>query len=233
LRANLKFSAYLSIVYRSASENQTEVTLKTLILQGEGEQLDFKNKISSCEKIAKTLVAFANSKGGKLLVGVADNGVIKGVKNEDEERYMLQRAGHLYCRPAIDLRFDEIYVDEKLVLLAEVAESDTKPHYALGEDQKWWVYVRVKDKSILAGKVVVDVLHRGSQPSGILISYTEKEKELLDYIHNHPKTHLPELCRYLNLSRRKTQRILVNLIIAGVIDVHSTQGEEYYTEKPT
>jgi len=205
------------------------VNIKTLILQGEGEQLDFKNRISSCEKIAKTLVAFANNKGGKLLVGVADNGSIKGVKNEDEEKYMLQRAGHLYCRPAIDIHFEEIYVDDKLVLLAEIAESDIKPHYALGEDQKWWVYVRVQDKSILAGKVVVDVLHRSSHPIGVFINYTDKEKELLGYMQNHPKPQLPELCRHLQLSRRKTQRILVNLIVAGVIDVHNSDREEYFS----
>jgi len=207
------------------------VTIKALILQGEGERLDFKNRISNCEKIAKTLVAFANNKGGKLLVGVADNGYIKGVKNEDEEKYMLQRAGHLYCRPAIDPHFDEIYVDDKLVLVAEVAESDTKPHYALGEDQKWWVYVRIKDKSILAGKVVVDVLHRSSLPNGVLINYTDKEKELLEYVHTHARSQLPELCKHLKLSRRKTQRILVNLIVAGVLEVHSNDGQEYYTEK--
>ncbi|WP_257668055.1 AlbA family DNA-binding domain-containing protein [Parapedobacter tibetensis] len=206
------------------------MTIKTLILQGEGERLDFKNKISSCGKIAKTLVAFANNKGGKLLVGVADNGHIKGVKNEEEEKYMLQRAGHQYCRPAIELHFDEIYVDDKLVLVAEVVASDTKPHYALGDDKKWWVYVRVKDKSILAGKVVVDVLHRGNQPDGIFVNYTDKEKELLNYVHAHAKPQLPELCKHLRLSRRKTQRILVNLIVAGVIKVHSGDRDEYYTE---
>jgi Predicted transcriptional regulator containing an HTH domain and an uncharacterized domain shared with the mammalian protein Schlafen len=205
------------------------VNIKTLILQGEGEQLDFKNKISSYEKIAKTLVAFANNKGGKLLVGVADNGQIKGVKNEDEERYMLQQAGNLYCRPAIDIHFEEIYVDDKLILLAEIAESDTKPHYALGEDQKWWVYVRVRDKSMLAGKVVVDVLHQSSRPNGVFINYTDKEKELLAYMLSHPKSRLRELCEHLRLSRRKTQRILVNLIVAGVIDIHSGEREEYFS----
>lgn len=207
------------------------MTIKTLISQGEGEQLDFKNKISSCEKIAKTLVAFANNKGGKLLVGVADDGSIKGIKNEDEERYMLQQAGNRYCRPAVDLRFDEIYIDDKLILVAEVMESDTKPHYALGEDKKWWVYLRVKDKSKLAGKVVVDVLSRGNQPDGVFINYTDKEKELLGYLHTHPKSHLPALCKYLRLPRRKTQRILVNLIVAGMIEVYNGDHQEYYAEK--
>ncbi len=207
------------------------MNIKTLIIRGEGERLDFKNKISSCEKIAKTLVAFANTKGGKLLVGVADDGNIRGVKNEDEERYMLQRAGHQYCRPAIDIHFEEVYVDDRLVLVADVPESDTKPHYALGEDRKWWVYVRVNDNSILAGKVVVDVLHRGNRRDGVLITYTEQEKALLDYVHVHASSKLPELSKHLQLPWRKTQRILVNLILAGVIEVHQGNGQEYYTEK--
>jgi len=207
------------------------VDIKTLIWQGEGEQLDFKNRISNCGKIAKTLVAFANTQGGKLLVGVADDGTIKGVKSEDEEKYMLQRAGSHYCRPAIEPHFTEIYVDDKLILVAEVTESDTKPHYALDDDGKWWVYVRARDESLLAGKVVVDVLHRSQRNNGVLISYTDKEKALLEYVHTHPKSRLPELCDHLQLSRRRTRRILVDLIIAGVIEVHSHSQEEYYTEK--
>jgi predicted HTH transcriptional regulator len=64
------------------------MNLRKLILQGEGATLDFKKTITSNEKIAKSLVAFANNKGGKLLIGVADDGTIKGVKSEDEERYI-------------------------------------------------------------------------------------------------------------------------------------------------
>ncbi|WP_262245606.1 AlbA family DNA-binding domain-containing protein [Parapedobacter soli] len=207
------------------------MTIKTLILQGEGEQLDFKNKISNCGKIAKTLVAFANTKGGKLLVGVADDGTIKGVKSEDEEKYMLQHAGQHYCRPTIDLHFTEVYVDDKLVLVGEVPESDLKPHYALDDNGKWWVYVRVGDKSLLAGKVVVDVLHQSNRPEGVQFSFTEKEKALMEYVHTHTRSNLPELCSHLQLSRRRTQRILVNLIVAGVIEVHCGDHEEYYTEK--
>lgn len=208
------------------------MTIKALILQGEGEKLDFKNKISNCEKIAKTLVAFANTKGGRLLVGVADDGTIKGVKNEEEEKYMLDRAGRLYCRPAIELHYDEIYCDDKLVLVAHIAESDTKPHYAMDEHHKWWVYMRVEDKSLLAGKVMVDVLHRSQHAKGMLLKYTEKEKQLLTYLHTNGTAQLSELCQHLQLSKRRTQRMLVNLILAGLIQVHNADHQEYYTEKP-
>ena len=74
------------------------MNIKKLILLGENVNIDFKKTISSAEKIAKTLVAFANNKGGKLLIGVADDKTIKGVKSEDEEKYMITKAAHIFCR---------------------------------------------------------------------------------------------------------------------------------------
>lgn len=205
------------------------MNIKRLILEGEGAMLDFKNRITSQEKIAKTLVAFANNKGGKLLIGVADNGTIKGVKNEDEEKFMLVQAGHFFCRPAIEPSFEEVIVEDKLVLIAEIPESDAKPHYALGDDKKWWVYIRVQDKSVLASKVVVDVLRREHKGQGTFIEYSSKEKALLEYLETHERITVHEYSKLLNLSKRRAQRILVNLVLAGVIRVHTTEREEFYT----
>jgi predicted HTH transcriptional regulator len=53
--------------------------IKNLIKQGEHQQLDFKFEITDSKKIARSLVAFANTDGGKLLIGVKDNGAIAGV----------------------------------------------------------------------------------------------------------------------------------------------------------
>ncbi|HNQ12507.1 MAG TPA: ATP-binding protein, partial [Bacteroidia bacterium] len=55
-----------------------------LIQNGENETLDFKQEISDSIRIAKTIVSFANHKGGTLLIGVKDDGHIKGVNAEDE-----------------------------------------------------------------------------------------------------------------------------------------------------
>jgi predicted HTH transcriptional regulator len=54
-----------------------------LIAEGENDTLDFKKTISSASKIAKTMTAFANHKGGRLLVGVNDNKTISGTRSED------------------------------------------------------------------------------------------------------------------------------------------------------
>ncbi len=205
------------------------MNIKKLIFEGEGVTLDFKKTITSCEKIARTMISFANNKGGRLLIGVADDGTIRGVKSEDEERYMITKAAQFYARPALEPIFEEVYVDDKLVLVVEIKESDSKPHYALAEDGKWWVYVRVKDKSVLASKIVVDVLKRSGDDKGVLIEYSANEKALLEYLDKQERINVKEYCDLLNLTRRNAQRILVNMVLSGVIRVHTTEKEEYYT----
>ncbi len=205
------------------------MNIKRLIFEGEGVSLDFKKTISSCEKIARTMVSFANNKGGRLLIGVADDGTIKGVKAEDEERYMITRAAHIFSKPALEPSFEEVYVDDKLVLIVDITESPLKPHYALAEDGKWWVYVRVKDKSVLASKIVVDVLKRSSGDTGVMIEYSSNERNLLQYLEKSNRITVKEFCDLLKLTRKRAQRILVDLILSGVIRIHTTEKEEYYT----
>lgn len=205
------------------------MNIKRLILEGEGVQLDFKKTITHVHKIAKTMVAFANNKGGKILVGVMDDGTIKGVKSEEEEKYQLIKAGTFYCRPQIEPKFSEYTVDGATVLIVEIEESDVKPHYALAEDDKWWAYIRVKDKSVLASKIVIDVLKKETKGESALIEYTTKEKALLEYLEKNERITLKEYCNLINISRRRASRILVNLVLSGVIRVHSTEKTEFYT----
>ena len=205
--------------------------MKELILQilrGEGETLDFKQEISNASKIAKTMVSFANHKGGKLLVGVRDNGSIAGVRSEDE-KYMLDLAASFYCKPEIKIEIFEWNISGKTVLEAIIPEGDRKPYFAKDETGKWWVYIRVKDKSLLASKIVMDVLKRQSSKKGSLIQYSSKEQGLLDYLSKNERITLKEFCKLVNISRWRASRILVNLINAGIIRSHTTEKTEFYT----
>lgn len=175
------------------------------------------------------MVSFANNKGGKLFIGVADDGTIKGVKSEDEEKYMIEKAATFFAKPMLEPIFEEVYIDDKMVLVVDIPQSDVKPHYALADDQKWWVYIRVKDKSVLASKIVVDVLKREHQQDGVLIEYSSKEKALLEYLEQNDRITLKEYAALLNLSRRRASRILVTMVLAGVVRVHTTEKEEFYT----
>ncbi|TKC02352.1 AlbA family DNA-binding domain-containing protein [Pedobacter cryotolerans] len=205
------------------------MNIKRLILEGENVSLDFKKTISSSQKIAKTLVAFANNRGGKLLIGIADDGSIKGVKDEDEEKYMITKAAHVFCKPALEPKFDEIYVDDKLVLVAEIEKSNLKPHYAMDENKKWWVYFRVKDKSVLASKIIIDVLKERNSEIGQLINYSDHEKKLLTYLQEHGRITLKEYSKLTRSAYKKAQKIIVSLILTGVLQPHTSEKEEYFT----
>ena len=205
------------------------MNIRKLILQGEGTTLDFKKTITNVGKIARSLVAFANNQGGQLLIGVSDNGTITGVKSEDEEKYMILKSAHQYCKPAIEPEFEEIYVEEKLVLVVKINASETKPHYALDDHQQWWVYYRVEDKSVLASKIIVDILKKENRENGQLIAYTEHEKKLFAYLEKEGRITLKQFSKLTRSSNRHAQKVLVNLILTGIIKPHTSEKEEYFT----
>ncbi len=198
------------------------------INKGEGEDLDFKQTISSASKIAKTICSFANHKGGTLLVGVSDNKSILGVKSEDE-KYMLDLAAQFYIKPPISLTIFEWEFGNKTILEAVVPDGIDKPYFAKGEDGKWWAYIRVKDKSLLASKIVLDVIRRnnGKQPN--IVQYTRHEENLLKYLRSNERITTKEVCKLLNISRWRAQKILVSLVSAGIIRNHTTEKLEYFT----
>ncbi len=174
------------------------------------------------------MVSFANHKGGTLLVGVRDNRSIAGIRTEDE-KYMLDLAASLYCKPEITLDILEHDIGGKVVLECIVPEGDNKPYSAKGEDGKWWVYIRNKDKSLLASKIVVDVLRRQASNKGTLIKYGKNEEMLLKYLAENERITLNEFKKKINISRWRASKILVNLISAGVIRNHTHEKTEFYT----
>lgn len=127
-----------------------------LVTEGEHVHQDFKFAITDACKIARSLSAFSNTEGGRLLVGVKDNGKIAGIRSA-EEIYMVEVAATRYCRPSVTLDSQIYKVDGKDVLEVSVAESQHKPVYAVDEDKKPKAYIRIKDETILASPVHLDI----------------------------------------------------------------------------
>lgn len=125
-------------------------SLRKMLAEGEHEGQDFKQIIGSKEKIARTLAAFANGNGGRLLVGVDDKGNIKGCDVE-EDMYLLHEAAENFCDPPVDLEFVIHEEDGVEVLEARVLRSLKKPHAARDEKGQWQIYVRVGDETLLMG----------------------------------------------------------------------------------
>jgi len=202
--------------------------IKKYLQKGEDDTLDFKQAITNKNKIAKTMVSFANHKGGVLLVGVKDNKSIAGI-NPEEEIYMLEMIADFYCKPAINLDMIVHQIGDKSIVECKVAESEQKPVSAKDEDEKWWVYIRVKDESLKASRVVVDFLKKQNNDKPAVMTYTNNEKMLLEYLSENQKITLNQFQKLVNISRRRASRILVTLLHYGVIRNHTHEKTEFFT----
>lgn len=191
--------------------------IHALITEGEHLQQDFKFEISDACKIAKTLSAFANTRGGKLLIGVKDNGKIAGVRSE-EEKYMIEAAAQLYCLPEVHYSMQTFHVEGRSVLVVQIDESEKKPVYAKDETGKPLAYIRIKDENILATPVHLRVWQQSGSPAGELIRYTEREQLLLELLEQNSSVSLNRYCRQTGISRRAAEHLLAKFIRFGIVE---------------
>lgn len=205
--------------------------IKKLIAEGENQQLDFKFEVADARKIARSLAAFANTEGGRLLIGVKDNGKIAGVRSE-EEYYMVEAAAHLYCKPAVYFESVEWEIDKKKILEIIIPKSDRRPHYAPQKKDKYLIYIRVKDQNLLANSVLMKVWQREKQKKGTRLRFTDKEKILFNYLQEHTQITLTKFRKEAHISRRRAETILVNLIVLDIIEIHFTEKGAFYTLNP-
>ena len=206
---------------------QGSAYIKLLISKGESQTLDFKYFISSASKIAKSLVAFANTDGGKLLIGVKDNGNIVGVKSE-EELYMIDLAAETYCRPSVSLRYTDYIVDGKNVLEVQVIKSNNGPHLAKDEQGNWSLYIRKDDENILASDVVFEVLLNKFQERRVVLNMDSKEKSVMEFIKQNGQINITQFMDLANIKKNIAEKIISNLITLGMLKIDYTSNGEVY-----
>ena len=205
--------------------------LKALIAMGENQRLDFKYCISDSRKIARTLAAFANSDGGKLLIGVRDNGGIAGVWS-DEELYMVDTAAHLYCRPEIKYTIKSHVVNEKTILEIDIQKGENKPYQVKDESGKWLAYFRHNDQNLLANKVLLQVWKKEQKEKGVTVKFGRAENSLMKYLELNGSITLAKFRKMAKLPSYKAEAILANLIIfKALIMKPSEKGFSYELNK--
>lgn len=209
--------------------------IRELLEAGEGFRLEFKRKVSSPEKIARAMIGFANTKGGTILFGVDDDKSIVGVESEKTEVEMIQTAGRVFCDPPIEPIIQIVSHKGKDVIVVRIEESRDKPHFLVADDpetgdQETKVLIRVHDKTVIASKEVVGIL-RSENPDAppLRISIGDNERRLFEFLDDHERITVKEYGKLVNISDRRASRILIQLVRAGVLRIHTHDKEDYYT----
>ncbi len=201
--------------------------LHTYIAEGEHQQQDFKFRVDDPRKIARTLCAFANTDGGRLLIGVKDNGKVTGITPE-EEYHVIEAAAELYCKPKIDFTSQVWQDDHKLVLEVQVRPSNEKPHKAK-DDDRWKTYVRRNDHTLLANKILIGVWKLQKQATSVPQEFTEQEHLLLQTIKALQPVTLSKLYRKTGLKMGVVDKLLIQFVVWEVLEMQITKDGTFYT----
>lgn len=201
--------------------------INALILQGESLHLDFKFEISDAAKIARSLVAFANTEGGKLLVGVKDNGAIAGVRSE-EEFYMIQNAAYRFCQPEVVFSSKEWTIYGKKILEISIPLSPDYPHRAPDSNGNYKAYIRVKDENLVADGVMMKIWKKRKENETIKFHYREAEETLLKILRKEDKINTIRFMQLSGLSKFNVEQILSDLVILKILEIKFLDQQSWY-----
>jgi len=209
-------------------EARGEKYIRSLIAQGEHQQLDFKFEITDAQKIARTLSAFSNTHGGRLLVGVKDNGRITGIRS-DEEYFMVESAATLYCRPEVKFSSRIHSIEGKNILEVYIPPVVQKPVYARDENKRWMAYIRIADESLLADIIQLKIWtgegDMGGESAGDqLIEFTRKEQILLSTLEQAPGASLSKLRHDTGFKRAELVSLMTKLVRFDVVEMEVKEG---------
>jgi hypothetical protein len=203
--------------------------LRKLVAQGEGLTLEFKRKAAFPEKIVREMIAFANTKGGILLVGIGDDRSIPGLKYPEDDSHVIKKALK-HCRPALHIRETFIPVGpNRTVIQYEIPESKNKPHCFMTADHSKESFVRVEDKSIKASREVREIAKRTQRKKDIRFHYGDHEKFLMQYLDSNSSITLKKFSELSGLRRFVASKKLILLVLADVLRVTPHEKGDVYT----
>ncbi|HSL88471.1 MAG TPA: ATP-binding protein [Ignavibacteriaceae bacterium] len=210
--------------------------LKELIEEGENIQCEFKRKFSTPDKIAREMIAFANTKGGYVLFGVDDDKEIIGVESEKETAELIKETALTMCEPSLDFQISFVELDGKEIVIASIPESPNKPHRLQDYSDQFdinqaVVTIRVNDKSVQASKEMIRIL-RSNSGHLTLKKYAvgSNEKTVFEYLAKKERISVKELSNLVNVSERRASRTLVKMVRANLLMIHTKDnGEEFFT----
>jgi predicted HTH transcriptional regulator len=202
--------------------------LKKLVMQGESATLEFKRKAAYPEKIVREMIAFANTRGGILLIGVGDDKTLPGLKYPEGESHVILEALKR-CRPA--LHFKESFIpigNARTIIQYEIPESKNKPHHQLIGTEKE-SYVRVNDQSIKATREMREIVKRAQHKKDIRFHYGEHEQFLMQYLEENETITLKKFIELRGLKRFYASRKLVLLVLADVLRIAPHEKGDLYS----
>ncbi|MFA6233807.1 MAG: ATP-binding protein [Bacteroidota bacterium] len=197
---------------------------------GEGLTTEFKRRVSTGVKIAREMIAFANTRGGVIIFGIDDDKSVVGVVSEKAELEEITHSADHLCNPPVKHIVTIFNVNDRDIICIEIPESDRKPHFLADDADDPKSYVRVGENSVQASREMIRVLRHQYGPSEpVRLIIGEAEKRLFVWFEDHERITVKEYAKLINVSERRASRLLVRLVRAGAVAIHTQEKSDYFT----
>jgi predicted HTH transcriptional regulator len=207
--------------------------LEQLVALGEGLSLEFKRRVPRPERIAKEIVALANTNGGRIVLGVGDDGSIEGFENVSEQLFLLREATKAHCRPPVDYDTERVVVgDRRDVIVVTIPESHSKPHVVVRDESTNGTgpaYVRVEERSVEASDETLEHLKHEQTEDGVTFEFGETESLLMRYLDDYGRITVPQFAKLADIPPERASQTLLRLTRADLLHLHPAEEGDYFT----
>ena len=201
---------------------------------GEGTRIEFKRRLPRDDRAARTLCAFANTRGGLLIVGVTDLGRVHGVHRPDEVTGRLVRLAGEMLAPAVRVEVQTIDVEGPRVVACSVPFSKQRPHAVLTSEGAREYVVRVGASNRVADGPTLAALRLARRPGRGL---SPLELEILAWVEAHVRgsTHpggtatVARFAKLHNVGEIRARRAFVRLEGLGLLLGHGAGRARIFT----
>lgn len=211
-----------------------EARLRELVAEGEGRALEFKRGLPGDAKVARSLSAFANTKGGLLLIGVTDKRGFHGAPRPRETMAHLREVAAHQVDPPLSVEVGITAVDGVPIVWCSVPLSPERPHAAIGDDGVRTLMVRVGSSNRRATEAALAaLLHgptRGTTPDAL-------ERRVLEWVASRANragrpdgdATVEAFAKAVNVGRQRARRAFVRLESAGRLVGHGAGTRRVYS----
>jgi Schlafen, AlbA_2 len=210
--------------------NDSTLWLRRITAAGESVSVEFKRKASFPMKLIREMVAFANTHGGILLIGVDDNGTPVGLKYPEEESYVIRRASCKFCRPRLAFKEHVLTVSpNRFVLVYDIPSSARKPHFLFQGRRNRDAYVRVADKSIKASREMLEIVRHRQRTQDLGFTYGEPERTLFHYLDRNKTITLTKFAEISGLQLLTASERLILLVLTDILLITPHERGDLYS----
>jgi len=204
-----------------------------MISQGASSHVEFKRELPDDDELARTLCAFANTRGGWLIVGVDDDGSLNGCPDPKDALSRIRLVAEEDMKPSLDLALTSVRCEAVFLIAVQVNTSFDRPHSIPGPRSRREIMVRVGGTNQVAEGATLNALrsHRTQgQPKDAL------EIKILDWIaHRELESKGPAgdaspllFSKAANVGLRRASKAFISLERAGLLIGCGERSHRFY-----